>query len=285
MRPALTHSPNRFVSIISFLVTLSLLAPCSSPVSAALASPSSSRSQNPQALGSITVRGNVSVNGVLASSDSTVFVGDTIRTGPDGTAALTINGKGSFRLGSDSEVSFQADPRYTGELKSGTVVMSSFGGATDISLRAGSYVVAPVIQTEQSASRIERHADGSFTLACLEGSVGLIPLEGTTGRVLKASEYANILPSGELEQAQAQSPLNQTAAAEKPAEIPAPTPGTETPTTAGPTEPQTPPPPPTGSSKKTEYILLGVGGAAAVGIAAGLAGKGHGSSSVSPSTP
>jgi hypothetical protein len=283
MYAALTHRRKSLASR-SILVTLTLLSSCSSPLFAA--APNWSRSaQNPQALGPIAARGAVSLNGVRTSSDATVFVGDTIRTGPDGTAVLSISGKGSFRVASDSEISFAPDPRYTGELKSGTVVMGSFGGATDISLRVGNYVVAPVIQTEQSASRIERRPDASFTVACLEGSVGLIPLEGTTGRVLKAGESANILPSGELEQAQTQSPLNPAAPAEKPAETPGQLP-TQTPTTAG-TTPSEPPPPvaASGSSKKNEYILLGVAGAAAVGIAAGLAGRGHGSPSVSPSTP
>lgn len=285
MRSFIAARSNQFVGAMSFFAVLVFLALCGPRLLSAAPASMSSRSQNPQALGSITARGSVSVNGVLATSGSTVFVGDTIHTGPDGSAALSISGKGAFRVASDSEVSFESDPRYTAALKSGTVVMSSFGGATDISLRAGNYVIAPVIQADQSASRIERRADGSFTVACLEGSVGLIPLEGTLGRVLKASDSANILPSGELEQVAAPSPLNPVAPPEKPGEIPSTPLPTETPTTAGTTEPTIPPTPPSGSSKKNEYILLGVAGAAAVGIAAGLAGRGHGSSSVSPSTP
>ena len=216
--------------------------------------------------GSLTARGTVTVNGMPASNDTTVFVGDTIRTSEDGTLTFSMNGKGSFRLASNSEMSFQPDPRYTGELKSGIVVMNSFGGATDISVRAGNYVVAPVIQTQQSSSRIERHADGSFAIACLDGSVGLIPLEGSTGRVLQVGESANILASGELEAV-----LTPPKAA-TPTES-ATTAATTTPSAT--TDTQPPPPPVHGSnSKKNEYILLGVAAAAAIGVAVGVAGAG-----------
>jgi hypothetical protein len=232
--------------------------------------------QGSQALGSLTARGTVTVNGMPASNDTTVFVGDTIRTSEDGTVTFSINGKGSFRLASSSEMSFQPDPRYTGELKSGIVVMNSFGGATDISVRAGNYVVAPVIQAQQSSSRIERHVDGSFAIACLDGSVGLIPLEGSTGRVLQAGESANILTSGQLE------------AVLTPPKATTPAESASTNTPGAPTAPDTQPPPPPvhgSSSKKNEYILLGVAAAAAIGVAVGVAGAGHGSPSVSPSTP
>lgn len=231
------------------------------------------QAQTPQAVGSLSSAGSVLVNGSPAPADVTIFSGDVVRT-TEGSAAFSLSGKGAFKLAPHSEMAFQADPRYTGELRAGTVLMNSFGGATDISLRVGNYVVAPVIQADQSASKIERHSDGSFTIACLGGSVGLIPLEGATGRVLQSGETAHILASGELEQTPGQP-------------APPPTPVEETPAAAA-TKPvdQTPAPVPAkGSSKKNEYILLGLAGVAAVGAAAALAGGGHGSSSVSPSSP
>jgi hypothetical protein len=259
------------------VAALALLLFCVVGVEARAGSGGAKQGQGPQALGSLTARGTVTVNGMPASNDTTVFVGDTIRTSEDGTVTFSINGKGSFRLASNSEMSFQPDPRYTGELKSGIVVMNSFGGATDISVRAGNYVVAPVIQAQQSSSRIERHTDGSFVIVCLDGSVGLIPLEGSTGRVLQAGESTNILASGELEAVL--TPPKAPTAGETAA-----TGATPSPTTTADTQP--PPPPVHGnSSKKNEYILLGVAAAAAIGVAVGVAGAGHGSPSVSPSTP
>ena len=269
MSPATNHarSATRF---FFYSAAIAALYACALPVHARTPAPTK-QTQSPQAVGSLSSAGSVLVNGSPAPGDVTIFSGDTVRTN-DGTAAVSLSGKGSFKLAPNSEMSFQPDPRYSGELRSGIVMMSSFGGATDVSVRAGNYVVAPVIQAQQSASKIERHSDGSFTISCLDGSVGLIPLEGTTGRVLQSGESANILASGQLDQAQAP---------------PTPAPVEETPAAAA-TKPvdQTPAPVPAkSSSKKNEYILLGLAGVAAVGAAAALAGSGHGSSSVSPSTP
>src|SRR6202011_2251310 len=165
--------------------------------------PRAEREAQNQALGSVTTVARVTINGVPAPADLTIFPGDTLKTGDMGSAAFSISGKGSFKLLSNSEMVFPPDPRYSAELKAGSVVMNSFNGATDISLRVGNYVVAPVIEAQQSTSQVVRHADGSFTVTSLEGSVGLIPLEGATGRVLQAGESVNILPSGELDIANA----------------------------------------------------------------------------------
>ena len=224
-----------------------------------------------QAVASLSTVGAVTVNGAMAPADSTIFAGDTLKTNESGSAAFSISGKGSFKIAPNSEMTFPPDPRYSGELKAGTVVMNSFGGATDISVRVGNFVVAPVIQAQQSASKVERRADGSFVITCLEGSVGLIPLEGTTGRVLQPGESVTILASGELDVAQA----SGTPAA-----------GTEQ-ASAGQPPPVIPSEPPAvqHKDKKNQYVLLGLAGGAAVAIAVGIAAAGHGSSSVSPSAP
>jgi hypothetical protein len=269
LRPATKFARSATPPIVCSIAIAALFS-YASPLSARTPNPNK-QTQSPQAVGSLSSAGSVLVNDSPAPADVTIFSGDTVRTN-DGTAAFSLSGKGSFKLAPNSEMSFQPDPRYSGELRSGIVMMNSFGGATDISLRAGNYVIAPVIQAQQSASKIERHSDGSFTISCLDGSVGLIPLEGTTGRVLQSGESANILASGQLDQAQVPPP---------------PTPVQETPAAAA-TKPvdQTPAPVPAkGNSKKNEYILLGLAGVAAVGAAAALAGSGHGSSSVSPSSP
>ena len=200
-----------------------------------------------------------------------------------GSAAFSISGKGSFKILSNSEMVFPPDPRYTAELKAGSVVMNSFNGATDISLRVGNYVVAPVIEAQQSTSQVVRHADGSFTVTCLEGSVGMIPLEGATGRVLQSGESINILPSGELDIAKAPARWQQPTHTPTPTPETKPNPAEQASTTQPP--PEAPVPPVQHKDKTKEYILIGVIAGGAVGIAAGVAGAGHGHSSVSPSTP
>jgi hypothetical protein len=113
--------------------------------------------------------------------------------------------------------------------------------------------------------------------------VGLIPLEGATGRVLQSGESVNILPSGELDIAKVPGAApTQT-----------PTPETTPSTTPSPAEqvstkqppPEAPVPAVQHKDKTKQYILIGVIAGGAVGIAAGVAGAGHGKSAVSPSTP
>src|SRR6202790_1341467 len=198
------------------------------------------KAQN-QALGSMTTVGPVSINGVPAPADLTIFPGDHLKTNDLGSAAFSVSGKGSFKILSNSEMVFPPDPRYSAELKAGSVVMNSFNGATDISLRVGNYVVAPVIQAQQSTSQVVRHADGSFTVTCLEGSVGMIPLEGATGRVLQSGESVNILPSGELDIAKATGAAPGAAPKQTPPPENKPSPAEQASTTQPPPEPPCPP--------------------------------------------
>jgi hypothetical protein len=242
------------------------------------------RAQN-QAVGSVTTVGPVTINGVPAPTDLTIFPGDTLKTGDMSSAAFSISGKGSFKILSNSEMVFPPDPRYSAELKAGSVVMNSFNGATDVSLRVGNYVVAPVIEAQQSTSQVVRHADGSFTVTCLEGSVGLIPLEGATGRVLQSGESVNILPSGELDVAKATGATPRTEATQTPTPTPETKPNPAEQVSKSQPPPEAPVPAVQHKDKTKEYILIGVIAGGAVGIAAGVAGAGHGKSSVSPSTP
>lgn len=261
---------------------------CAMPAMATPAPRRAARKAQNQAVGSLTTVGPVLINGVPAPADLTIFPGDTLKTNETGSAAFSLSGKGGFKILSNSEIVFPPDPRYSAELKAGSVVMNSFNGSTDISLRVGNYVVAPVIESQQSTSQVVRHADGSFTITCLEGSVGMIPLEGATGRVLQSGESANIAASGELEGAKVVGTAPTTAATTTPTPTPT-TPGsapttTETASTTQPV-PEAPVPPVQQKDKTKEYILIGVVAGGAVGIAAAVAGAGHGKSSVSPSTP
>jgi hypothetical protein len=245
--------------------------------------PRAARKAQNQALGSVTTVGPVTINGVPAPADLTIFPGDTLKTNDMGSATFSISGKGSFKLLSNGEIVFPPDPRYTAELKAGSVLMNSFNGATDISLRVGNYVVAPVIEAQQSAAQVVRHADGSYTVTCLEGSVGLIPLEGATGRVLQSGESVNILSSGELDIAKVPGAAPGTAPTRTPMPEPTPSPAEKVSTTQPP--PEAPVPAVQHKDKTKEYILIGVIAGGAVGIAAGVAGAGHGKAAVSPSTP
>ena len=235
--------------VLLVLGTIALAGFCSGNVDARAAS----RGQEKEALGSLSAAGNVYVNGALAPPESTIFSGDTVLTNDAGTATFSVSGKGSFKLSPQTHLVFANDPRFLAELTSGAVVMTSFAGATELSLKVGNFVVAPVIQTEQSSSRIEKTAGGGFVIGCLDGSVGVIPLQGVAGQVLRSGQTVQIDAEGELGAPQETSTQPATQSSVK-------------------------------KSKRTGWIILGVAGAGAAGIAAAVAGRGSHGQSVSPSS-
>jgi ferric-dicitrate binding protein FerR (iron transport regulator) len=227
--------------------------------------PQAPQAQDKQPLGSLSPVGDVSVNGMAVNAETTVFSGDSVRTAMNGTATFTMSGKGSIKLSPQTQVTFSGTPDYLAELNAGAVVMNSFAGSTDVTLKLGNYVVGPVIQVEQSASKVQRMPDGSYVVSCLDGSVGLVPLEGATGSVLQAGQSVPISAQGQLGAVVATSAL------------PAPS--------APPSAPTTPPTAPAVSHSNRNWILLGLAGAAGGGVGITLATRGSGSKAVSPASP
>ena len=206
------------------------------------------RSQEHQPLGSLSSVGEVYVNNSPAPADSTIFSGDTVRTGAAGTATFTSSVQGTFQILAQSQVAFNGGDQYVAELQSGTVVMSSMRGPQGLSLRLGSFTAVGVTDGEQSTLKIEKAADGTFAVTCMDGSVILVPTTGSNGLLMQAGQTVSISGQGQLSAVKEVAPPN-------------PTPGTV-------------------QQKKsyTLWIVLGVAGAGAAGAAAALGGK-HSSSS------
>ncbi|HXW61566.1 MAG TPA: hypothetical protein VEJ45_03135 [Candidatus Acidoferrales bacterium] len=222
-----------------------------------------SQEQVKQPLGSLSAVGQVYVGSSVVPAESTIFTGDTLRTDPAATATFTMSGKGSFAIASGSQLVFAGAQQYVAELKSGIVVMSSESGTSGINLRTGNYVVVAVTRGEQSSATVESVADGSFVIRCSEGSVGIVPLQGApNGVFLQKGQSITISSQGELS-----APTEAAISAAAPATA-------STPTSQ----------PSATKSNKTALIVLGVAGGAGA-IAAIAASAGHGSSSVSPSSP
>ena len=243
---------NRRLALVLFLALQFVLFP------ALTYGRATSQDQQKQALGSLSSVGEVYVNDALAPAESTIFSGDTLRTGVAGTATFVTSGKGSFKITSRSQIVFAGTLQFVAELKSGTVVMSSLSGPSGINLRAGNFVVVAVTQGDQSTSKIESAADGSFLVTCVEGSVGVLPLGGPNGLFLQVGQSVTITAQGELSAANA----------------PVPPPSTS---------PQ--PTPPTAQKKSyAGWIILAAAGAGGAGAVAALAGH-KGSPPISPATP
>lgn len=218
----------------------------SAPAHGQAASPDPQR----QSLGSLTTAGDVFVNESKAPSEVTIFSGDVVRTGDNGTAILTSNANNSFEMAHQSQVDFAGDLRYFAELKSGSISVKSMGGGAGAVLRVGNFVVVPTNRDERTAVTVTGAADGSFLLTCIAGNTGVVPLQQGQGVFLQAGQSARISPQAEL------------SAVETPAGGPAKS---------------------AGKNNKL-WIYLGLAGAGvAGGVAAAIATQSH--APISPSAP
>lgn len=269
------ESPSLPRSVRLFLL-LFLILPC-----ALFASDRTSRTpkkqDQPQPLGSLSKIGDVYVNDkLLTVNDSTIFAGDKLRTAEDGVASFTVSGRGTLKFSPNTFVVFTGAELYIADLRSGTVVASSFSGPSGLAVRAGNHIVLPAVQDVQTTAKIERSVPGAANVTCIEGSVSVITSEGAAGVLLQAGQSSAISPEGQLGPAS-----NETAVAV------APSPTLE-PTEPPSTEPGTAPAPtPTSNPQKSHkgWIILGLAAAGGAGIAAAAAG-GHGNHQpVSPSAP
>ncbi len=226
------------------------------------------REQQGQSLGSLTRVGEVYVNDLPAPTESTIFVGDNVRTEENAVASFTASGKGTLKIAPHSVVVFTGAVQYLAELKSGTVVMSSFSGPSGFTLRVGDFVVVPAVQEQQTTAKVESLLDGSFPISCLEGSVSVISLQGGSGLFLQAGQSASLSPAGQL----ISKPTSP-----RPPEPSEPQPGTPT------TQPA---PPVVRKGGRKGWVILGLAGGAGVAIAvAATAAGGGGHQPVSPSSP
>ncbi len=266
-RPCLHWTmPNRFVSALSLLLIGSLLFPVGLPAQQAT-SDTGEQPQEHRPLGSLTSAGEVYVNGVHATADMTVFTGDSMRTGADGSGTFTIGGQGSIKASANTQIEFSANPLFVAELKNGMVVMSTIPGAPNMKVRAGSFVVVAETgdadtNAAQTTCQIQHLADGTFQITSLTGSVGVIALEGPETIFIKAGEAVSVTPTGEL---------TQTTSVGAPV--------------ANATTDQTTTPNNRKKKAPVGWILLGVVAAGGAGAAAALAGHGSSSSAISQSTP
>src|SRR5580704_11036252 len=162
------------LQLLSLLVVLSLLFPAIGQAGG--------RSQEHQALGSLSSVGEVYVNNSPARGDSTILTGDTVRTGKAGTATFTSSAQGTFQISPQSQVAFNGGDQYVAELQSGMVVMSSMRGPQGLNLRLGGFTAG----------------DGTFAVTCLDGSVILVPTTGSNGLLMQAGQTVSISAQGQL---------------------------------------------------------------------------------------
>lgn len=151
-------------------------------------------------IGSIQMQGSVFLNGTAGATGATVFTGDSLRTGPDGSALVNMPGRGSIVLAANSEVTFPAagTGSHLAVLHSGKIAFRLLPEASETTAEFGKLVLRPVIG-QGVEYEIEIAADGSAIVRCLNGALGIIEIEGTNSTFLSAGQSAKISSTGVAE--------------------------------------------------------------------------------------
>lgn len=184
---------------LHFLLTAGLAAFLfSGPASAAAAKQEQAQHSRKYPLGSLSATGEVYVNETAVPVESTVFPGDTIRTGENSTAVFTMTGNGTLKIGAQTQVALPGEPQFAAELQSGTALIDSISGPSGIKLRVGGVVVVPAVRSRVTSAKIERLVDGTYVVTCLDGDVSTLALQGTAGRLLEAGQAVSVTPSGQM---------------------------------------------------------------------------------------
>lgn len=211
-----------------------------------------------KAAGRLVPSGEVFVNDLPVTVETTVYPGDVVRTGAGGAGRVEVAGRGSILLASETQLEFSQEERFFATLQKGRLVLSSLPGATNFQIRVGFFLAVPSAETAASAE-FSLAADGNGMVQVSQGMVGVIAMEGPAAAFLRAGERAQLMPSGEIQ------PLR-----------------------GAPSQPPAETLPAEGKAVKKggrgALVGLAVGGAAAAGLAAAM-GKGGDSRPVSPSSP
>lgn len=201
LRMSCQYRDRRMAPAISFglLLMLTFQVPwLTIPADAASVSQEQSQSAKRQPLGSLTATGEVYVNDKLAPAESTVFVGDTIRTSEASTAIFTMSGNGTLKIGAQSQVVISGELEFSAELQSGTAVIDSISGPPGIKLRVGNFAVVPAVRFRVTSAKVEAQPGGTFQVTCLGGDISTIQLQGGSGRLLEAGQSVSVSPAGGL---------------------------------------------------------------------------------------
>ena len=170
----------------------------SASANAATAKQEQAQSARKYPLGSLSATGEVYVNDKPVPVESTVFPGDTVRTGENSTAVFTMTGSGTLKIGAQTQVALPGEPQYAAELQSGTAVIDSLSGPSGIKVRVAGIVVVPAVRSRVTSAKIERQVDGTFHVTCLDGDISTLALQGTAGRLLEAGQGISVTPSGQM---------------------------------------------------------------------------------------
>jgi hypothetical protein len=203
----------------------------------------------PQAsAGSMQTTGDVSLNGMKATGEQTVYTGDTVRT-TAGMAIVDLPGAGMLNIAEDSQLVFGGAGSSIGTLKYGTAELRSQAGKTP-ALQFGNWMVSV---TAQGVARLTVGPDGAARVESVQGSVSVMPVSGGVATLLNPGQAVLVSADGVLGKVESAS----AAASGNPK--------------------------PAGKRSHTGYIILGVAGGGGIAAAVVLATRHN--TPESPSAP
>ncbi len=150
--------------------------------------------------------GQVFLNGMQVSGQQTVYVGDTVRTGGDGVAAINLPGVGALGILAQSEVTFVGE--YLSTLKIGSVTIRSIQAGKNLEVQFRNVLVFLPFSNTVAAGTITVAPDGSAQVECRGGTVGVTGIRDSDGLNLQNGDLIKIGPDGSLQGTQVVPPTN-----------------------------------------------------------------------------
>jgi hypothetical protein len=138
----------------------------------------------------LSTRGDVTVDFERATSGSTVFAGQTIHTGRDGAALISVPQRGTIFIAPDSTAKIANKNNQFVSLLEGTVGVNSFINGI-IVVGGGAYTVVPEVTTA-TTYEVDQGLSGSASVSCLSGSIRVTSSAGVTLLTVRAGDEAVI---------------------------------------------------------------------------------------------
>jgi hypothetical protein len=136
----------------------------------------------------LVTRGEVKVDDIPTISGSAIFTGQTVQTGQDGAATISVPGRGIIFLAPDTALRIVADGDQFAVLLAGAVGVNSLIGG-GLAIRVRTYAVIPE-KTSATTYEVDQDLSGSGSVFCLTGSLQVVYGSGGGLLTVRAGDSA-----------------------------------------------------------------------------------------------
>jgi hypothetical protein len=162
--------------------------------------PAPAQTTDSKGIGVVQVQGSVSLDGTTAATGATIFPGDSIQTGPDGSVLVNMPGRGSLVIAANSSIIFPpvTQGSHLVALQRGKFALHILSEAAGTTAEFGKFVLRPIIG-QGAEYDVEIAPDGSALVRCFTGTIGIIEAQGANSTFLNAGQSAQISATGSVE--------------------------------------------------------------------------------------